>query len=84
MSNKVLQNYLPTSVINHCILPYLMPSEDEVKKHYDALREHYLVSVHNSAVTCGWHLSGELTLKNKYEFFWQEEYPNAFNGEGPK
>ena len=74
MAYKLLQDYLSTSIINHCIMPYLFPSENDIKKNYNNVNNEFLELIFFSRLYIG--LKNEysaklnevalITLKNKY------------------
>jgi hypothetical protein len=46
MAYKLLESHLPICIINHCIVPYLIPSDDEIKENHKNLQRqlHYMCS----------------------------------------
>ena len=50
MAYKVLQDHFPECVINHCILPYLIPTADQTKENLIELHLEFETLMLNSAL----------------------------------
>jgi hypothetical protein len=74
MSYKILETYLPSSVINHCIVPYLMPLEEDVRNNRKKLNSDFRTLIMNclwiDTMTDRWHLNHSdmvlMALRKKY------------------
>lgn len=42
MAYKILKSKLPSDIVDYCIVPYLMPSDKDVKENYERMMEGFL------------------------------------------
>ena len=74
MAYKILRDYLSSDIVDYCVLPYLMPEENEVKEKHKGL----MISFDLYILCNAWNYGNEemvvlMGIKEKYHYFWYQE-----------
>lgn len=48
MAGVILRTYLTPDIVDYCIIPYLLPAEEDVKKNYLKVKYHFLLVQHHT------------------------------------
>ena len=77
MARLILRTYLTSDIVDYCIVPYLLPAEEDVKKNYLRVQYHFLLVwnyTFRRTGQCDQSLWVPIALKKKYYHYAKDRF----------